>query len=184
MNVVCCQVEVLWDELITRPEKSYWLWCVVVCDIETSWMRRPWPTGGCRAKNKQTNFTICTPRQLWLSDQMKDEEGRINVACIGTPNFGGRIWNEERAGKLRRRMKDKIKMNPKEEGLETEVRVHLVSETDHWSFAVNRKNTTLFLRHYLHNRTNSDRVCWVISMYINLRNVLSKHCRFPLKHPV
>jgi hypothetical protein len=24
------------DEQITRPEKSYRLWCVVVCDIETS----------------------------------------------------------------------------------------------------------------------------------------------------
>jgi len=35
----------LGDELITRPEESYRLWCVVVCDLETSWMRRPWPTG-------------------------------------------------------------------------------------------------------------------------------------------
>ena len=25
---------------------------VFVCDLETFWMRRPWPTGGCRAKNK------------------------------------------------------------------------------------------------------------------------------------
>jgi hypothetical protein len=25
---------------ITRPEESYGLWCVVVCDLETSWMRR------------------------------------------------------------------------------------------------------------------------------------------------
>ena len=29
--------------LVTRPEESYRLWCVVVCDLETSWMRRPWP---------------------------------------------------------------------------------------------------------------------------------------------
>ena len=29
---------------ITRPEESYRLWCVVVCDLEISWMRRPWPT--------------------------------------------------------------------------------------------------------------------------------------------
>jgi hypothetical protein len=27
--------------LITRPEMSYRLWCVVVCDLETSRMRRP-----------------------------------------------------------------------------------------------------------------------------------------------
>jgi len=29
--------------LITRPEVSYRLWCVVVCDREPSIMRRPWP---------------------------------------------------------------------------------------------------------------------------------------------
>jgi len=45
---VCCECCVLsgiglCDELITRPEESYRLWCVVVCDLETSWMRRPWP---------------------------------------------------------------------------------------------------------------------------------------------
>jgi len=56
---VCCECCVLssggtCDELITRPEESYRLWCVVVCDLETSWMRRPWPVGGCCAKNKQT----------------------------------------------------------------------------------------------------------------------------------
>jgi len=44
----------LCDELITLPEESYRLWCVNVCDLETSWMRRPWPTGGCCAN--QTNF--------------------------------------------------------------------------------------------------------------------------------
>ena len=36
----------LCDELITRPEESYRLWCVVVCDLETSRMRRPWPALG------------------------------------------------------------------------------------------------------------------------------------------
>jgi len=29
----------LCDGLITRPEESYRLWCVAVCDIETSSMR-------------------------------------------------------------------------------------------------------------------------------------------------
>ena len=43
----------LCDEVITRPEESYRLWCVVVCDLETSWMRRPWPTGGLLCQ-KQT----------------------------------------------------------------------------------------------------------------------------------
>jgi len=45
----------LCDELITRPEESYRLWCVVVCDLETSWMRRSWPTGRL-SHHKQTNI--------------------------------------------------------------------------------------------------------------------------------
>jgi len=44
----------LCDELIARPEESYRLWSVVVCDLETSWMRRSWPTGGL-SRQKQTN---------------------------------------------------------------------------------------------------------------------------------
>jgi hypothetical protein len=52
---------VLWGRglvvgLITRPEEYYWLWCVIVCDLETSWMRSPWPNWGCRANNKQTDI--------------------------------------------------------------------------------------------------------------------------------
>ena len=38
---VCCECCVflgrgLCDELITRPEESYRLWCVFVCDLETT----------------------------------------------------------------------------------------------------------------------------------------------------
>jgi hypothetical protein len=52
---VCCEYYVLsrrglCDELITRPEESYRLRCVVVCDLYTSWLRRSWPTGGWCAK--------------------------------------------------------------------------------------------------------------------------------------
>jgi len=48
---VCCECCVLssrglCDELITCPEESYRLWCVVMCDQENSQMRRPWSTGG------------------------------------------------------------------------------------------------------------------------------------------
>ena len=40
MDVCLCECCVLsgrglCDELITRPEESYRLWCVVVCDLET-----------------------------------------------------------------------------------------------------------------------------------------------------
>ena len=44
---VCCECRVLsgrglCDELITRPEKSYRLCCVVVCDLETSRIGAPY----------------------------------------------------------------------------------------------------------------------------------------------
>jgi hypothetical protein len=46
----------LCDELITRSEKSYRLWCVVVCDLGTTRMRRPWQTGGCVAPKETKGF--------------------------------------------------------------------------------------------------------------------------------
>jgi len=60
---VCCECCVLsgrglCDELITRPEESYRLWYVVVCDLETSRMRRPWPALGRSATEKK-------PHPLW-----------------------------------------------------------------------------------------------------------------------
>jgi len=60
---VCCECCVLsgrglCDELIARPEESYRLWCVVACDLETSWMRRPWPTGGL----------LFQTQRKWVSD--------------------------------------------------------------------------------------------------------------------
>ena len=44
---VCCECRVLsgrglCDELITRPEESYRLWCVLVCDLETSRIGAPY----------------------------------------------------------------------------------------------------------------------------------------------
>ena len=62
---VCCECCVLsgrgpCDELITRPEESYRLWCVVVCDLETSSrMGRPWPALGCSAIEKKYIYLYC-----------------------------------------------------------------------------------------------------------------------------
>jgi hypothetical protein len=73
----CCVLSSrgLCDGLITRPEESYRMWCVVVCDIETSLIRRSWPTGGCRAKKIQSfagiqgyfQDTSCTFPPSWWS---------------------------------------------------------------------------------------------------------------------
>jgi hypothetical protein len=61
-RVVCIQ-------LIAHPEESYCLWCVVVCDRETSWMRRTCPTGGCCTKIKHEalhNYDVYD--DLWLHE--------------------------------------------------------------------------------------------------------------------
>jgi hypothetical protein len=43
------------DELITRPEQSYRLWRVVVCDHETSWYEEAIARAGVQSqRNKQT----------------------------------------------------------------------------------------------------------------------------------
>jgi len=34
VSLLCCVLSGLCDELITRPEESYRLWCVVVCNLE------------------------------------------------------------------------------------------------------------------------------------------------------
>jgi hypothetical protein len=50
----------LCDGLITRPEESYRLWRVVVCDQETSRMRRLKPATGLRKIQPQR---VVTPRK-------------------------------------------------------------------------------------------------------------------------
>jgi len=50
---VCCECCVRRADHSSRG--SYRLWCVVVCDLETSGMRRPWPTLGRSATGKKKN---------------------------------------------------------------------------------------------------------------------------------
>jgi len=45
--------KVLCVRLITRPGESYRMWCVVVFDLETSFMRRPWTALGRGATSGQ-----------------------------------------------------------------------------------------------------------------------------------
>jgi hypothetical protein len=65
---VCCECCVLsgrglCDELITRPEESYRLWCVILCDLETSRMRRSWPAlGRCATKNNSYIVLFTNPK--------------------------------------------------------------------------------------------------------------------------
>jgi hypothetical protein len=61
---VCCVLSGrgLCDELFTRPEESYRLWRVVVCDQETSWTRKPQSALGCssRENNKYIISLSCS----------------------------------------------------------------------------------------------------------------------------
>jgi len=73
---VCCECCVLsgrglCDELITCPEESYRLWRVIVYDLETSWIRRPWPALGWKiAPNKKKNFPTLLKRSWNLSSSV------------------------------------------------------------------------------------------------------------------
>jgi hypothetical protein len=50
-------------ELFTRLEESYRLWCVVVCDLETSRTRRLWPALGLSATGQ---FCILPTQYTYL----------------------------------------------------------------------------------------------------------------------
>ena len=58
--VECCVLSGrgLCDGLITLPEESYRLWWVVVCDLETSRMRRHWPALGRSDTGKKINSVL------------------------------------------------------------------------------------------------------------------------------
>jgi hypothetical protein len=69
----------LCDELVTRPEESYRLWCVVVCDLKTSWMRRPWPAFRRSATGKKIPYSLSAEkfahsnwnlRQIWCIENV------------------------------------------------------------------------------------------------------------------
>ena len=78
----CCVLSGLCLGLITRPEESYTDWCVVVCDLEISWMRRSRPTGGS-----------CTPfpRKKKRKTYLKTAAGKINPVPKRY-SAEGRIW--------------------------------------------------------------------------------------------
>jgi hypothetical protein len=85
---VCCECCVLsgrglCDGLITHPEESYRLWCVVVCDQETSKTRRLKPATGLwkmqpqwvvtprKQTNKQTITNIHASHSISISQYFK-----------------------------------------------------------------------------------------------------------------
>jgi len=54
----------LCDELITRPEESYRLCCVVVCDLETSRMGAPYIYDISRLRVNQDSIAALTSHNV------------------------------------------------------------------------------------------------------------------------
>ena len=72
---VCCECRVLsgWglcDELITRPEESYRLCCVVVCGLETSRMGAPYIYDISRIKVNNLTLILLTWRKSWAPNNV------------------------------------------------------------------------------------------------------------------
>ena len=96
---LCCECCVLsgrglFDELITRPEESCRLWCVV-CDLETSWMRRPRPIGGWGAaapkeRKKKCSEIESSPPNGWTCSDVPLKYKRINLKC-----FNRNVWRQQ-----------------------------------------------------------------------------------------
>jgi hypothetical protein len=76
---VCCECCVLsgrglCDRLIIRPEESYRLWRVIVCDQETSKMRRLKPATG-----------LCKIQPQWVVTPGKQTNNSCNNHCAWRP---------------------------------------------------------------------------------------------------
>jgi hypothetical protein len=61
---LCCVGSTLCDQLITRSEQCYWVRVLIVCDLETSNIRRPRSEYGClatewKARNLQHEHRCC-----------------------------------------------------------------------------------------------------------------------------
>ena len=87
MSVVCCQVEVsatlsgrgLCDELITRPEESYRLCCLVVCGLETSRIGAPYIYD---ISNLRVNTGFCLSRNYAVIKKIEHIEEKMCTKCF------------------------------------------------------------------------------------------------------
>jgi hypothetical protein len=75
---VCCVLSGrgLCDGLITRPEESYRLWRVIMCDRET-----------CRARENNNNHRGKLVRWCFMVHESEDHKGRIKFTIFIAENF-------------------------------------------------------------------------------------------------
>jgi hypothetical protein len=88
---------VLWsrglcDELITRPEESYRLCCVVVCDLETSRICTPYVYDISHLRVKKPCWMY-----LFMLQIIATKCTHYNVLIYRTPTCFGRYWPVNRS---------------------------------------------------------------------------------------
>jgi len=95
----------LCDELITRPDESCRLWCVVVRDLETLWMRRPWSALGLNvtAVSSTTDwyFPTCGPQLAYTNGCCRLSQKVWTAMVVNKDHFGAlRIWKQRQRARL------------------------------------------------------------------------------------
>ena len=74
------------DELITSPEESYRLWCVVVCDLETSRIGAPYTYDISSLRVNDLTLILLTWRKWWANNASKKQMG-FNSGFKGLKQF-------------------------------------------------------------------------------------------------
>ena len=118
---VCCECRVLsgrglCDELITHPEESYRLCCVVVCNLETSRIGAPCIYNISCLRVNDLTITLLTWRKWWANNASKQQMGFISgfkglmcypgsylIELRKLPRIGVSFSKYERASKLQSR---------------------------------------------------------------------------------
>jgi len=96
VSVVCCQVGVSatgWSLVQRSPT-------VVVCDLETAWVRRPWLTGGCCAKRKKNQLITFFHRSFVAGGSVTGDlrwdsfshKRNVKMGTVGTDKL---FWQEK-----------------------------------------------------------------------------------------
>ena len=82
LAAVFCAVKVLGDGPITRLEESYRQWCVIMCNLETSRLRRPWPALGWCAREKNNLCLRKTSLRISRIDQSSCDTHFIAISVV------------------------------------------------------------------------------------------------------
>ena len=91
---VCCECCVLsgrglCDDLITRQEESYRLWCVVVCDLETSRMRGHDPRWVAAPQKKKKIYVCVYDGKRPVGCRNGDAQGFLPLLLCSPPAVSG-----------------------------------------------------------------------------------------------